>query len=159
MYCSYSGTHAWSSKSSLKIQKKFCHVSEVHLFLRFTGNEIVWACFFWTIHFLLFLRDISPAYDQGMRSCPFKSSNLPGENLVKYKHWALNCDWLASLNIFVTAQYKSYLFCLHRVLEFRTHIFPSKSVYHKLPELSSTQVRRLNQPSLQSLTFLSWLGT
>ena len=49
---------------------------------------------------------------------------------------------------------------MDRVLEFRAHIFSLKIVYHELPELSLTQVRRLNQPllqlkSLQSRTLLS----
>ena len=34
--------------------------------------------------------------------------------------------------------------------EFRRHIFSSKIDYRDLPELSPTQGRRLNQPSLQS---------
>ena len=42
--------------------------------------------------------------------------------------------------------FKSQLFHLDRVLEFKTHIFSSKIVYHELSELSSTHVRRLNQP-------------
>ena len=71
---------------------------------------------------------------------PFNRSNLPGENL---SNQTLNLQMkFASLNIAITVRYQSQLFFLHKVPEFRTHIFSSKIVYYKLPELSSTQVRR-----------------
>ena len=41
------------------------------------------------IHFLLFLRDASPAYE-----IPLNWSNLLGENLSKYKHGTLRSDLL-----------------------------------------------------------------
>ena len=67
----------------------------------------------------------------------------------------------SSLNIAITATYYSQLLYLDGVLEFRTHIFSSKIVYHELPEFDAST--RLNQPSLQSHSKVElnrvWFGT
>ena len=92
---------------------------------------------------------------------PFNRSNLPEENLSKYIRTLNLAIEFASLNIAITTTYYSQLLYLDGVLEFRTHIFSSKIVYHELP--NSTQVRRLNQPSLQSHSKVElnrvWFGT
>ena len=67
----------------------------------------------------------------------------------------------ASLNIAITATYYSQLLYLDGLLEFRTHIFSSKIVYHELSEFDAGT--RLNQPSLQSHSKVElngvWFGT
>ena len=91
---------------------------------------------------------------------PFNRSNLPEENLSKYETLNLAIEF-ASLNIAITATYYSQLLYLDGVLEFRTHIFSSKIVYHELPEFDAST--RLNQPSLQSHSKVElnrvWFGT
>ena len=146
--------HAWSSKSSLKINTTKNSVTfrssllafdlrESGLFERVSLAQIHFCCFFEILALLM--------------RFAFNRSYLPGQNLSKYKQGPLR------LNIAWTARYWSQRFYLHRVREFRTHIWSSKIVYHKLPELSSTHVRRLNQPSLQSrsevVLYWVWFGT
>ena len=84
----------------------------------------------------------------------FNRSNLPEENLSKYIRTLNLAIEFASLNIAITATYYSQLLCLDGVLEFRTHIFSSKIVYHELPEFdASTPSESAVAPeSLQSRT-------
>ena len=52
---------------------------------------------------------------------------------------------------------------LARAFQSRTHIFSSKIIYHRLSELSSTQVRHVNHLSQQSRSIVEldrvWFGT
>ena len=84
----------------------------------------------------------------------FNRSNLPEENLSKYIRTLNLAIEFASLNIAITATYYSQLLYLDGVLEFRTHIFSSKIVYHELPEFdASTPSESAVAPeSLQSRT-------
>ena len=68
----------------------------------------------------------------------FNRSNLPEENLSKYIRTLNLAIEFASLNIAITATYYSQLLYLDGVLEFRTHIFSSKIVYHELPEFDAS---------------------
>ena len=107
------------------------------------------------IHFLFFLRDTSWAYE-----IPLDWSNLPGENLSKYRLGTLRLNFLTifviyclNIEILVTAFIWTEFLNSER-------IFSHRKLF---PELSSTQVRRLNQPSLQSWTLLTlvrheWCG-
>ena len=70
--------HHCSLKSSLKRHQNLCRFSELPLWLRCSIFEtgLYQRVSLAQIHCLLFLRVNSPAYDR---------SNLPGENLSKYK--------------------------------------------------------------------------
>ena len=157
MYFSYNGTRdwlkiEWRDQSFMKLEvvarnntTKILSRFGAPFLLRLARVGTVWASFFKRkFIFCCFFVILA----QLMRS-PF----LTG--LIYRDKTCLNTDKelaieFASLNIAWTARYKSQLFHLDRVLEFRTQIFSSKIVYHKLSELRSTQERRLNQPSLQS---------
>ena len=67
----------------------------------------------------------------------------------------------SSLNIAITATYYSQLLYLDGVLEFRTHIFSSKIVYHELPEFDASTPSESAVLQSRSKVELSrvWFGT
>ena len=72
-------------------------------------------------------------------------------------------DWICFSKYWYNSEILVIAIYLHKVIEFRMYILSSTIVNRKLPKLSSKQVRRLNQSSLQSRSnvelYWDWFGT
>ena len=148
MYFSYNGipdwlmtSHARSSKSLLKIHNKnsVTFRSSLLAFDLWETGLFERVCFIFCCFFVILAQ---------LMRFPLTGRIYWGKTCQNTN--TEPCDWICFPKYCFNSEILVAAFYLDRVSEFRTHILSSKIVYHDLREISPTQVRRLNQLSLES---------